>query len=174
MRGKRRLMAGGVGVLLVLALAYAMIAGSGARSAKVQFAVVDQHVEGECLVISVVMSNAGSSGPVNGGNFDVRYKVDGAWNTNSLPGFRSSIYWLLPGQAESKRLKLPQAASRFQVGAAYQVAHGRVDAACRLYSSPLPHRISEAMADVLKVLPYSPGPYVEFWDDEHEARIVGN
>jgi len=174
MRSRWRLIVGGVGVLLLLAGAYAMNKGSGGRSARAQLKVVDQHVEGESLIISVLTSNVGSSVLVNGGNFVVRYKMDGAWNTNSLPGFRSSIYWLLPGQTNSQRLKLPRGVSRFQVGAAYEAAHGRVGAACRLYSSRLPHWLSGVIANVLSVLPYRPGPYIDLWDDEHEVRIVAN
>jgi hypothetical protein len=167
-------MVGGVGVLFLLAGAFAMFESSGGRSAKAQLAVVDPHVEGESLVISVLTSNAGSSVLVNGGNFMVRYKMDGAWNTNSLPGLRSCIYWLLPGQTNSQRFKLPRGVSRFQVGAEYEAAHGRGAAACRLYSAPVPHWFSGALVNVLSVLPYRPGPYIEFWDDEHEVRNSAN
>lgn len=161
-------------MLLLIGVAYGVIQSPGSSPGKLQLTVVDQHIEGESLVISVSTSNAGSAVLINGGNCEVRYKIDGAWSTNSFPGLRSSIFWLLPGQMHSERVRLPRAVSRFQVGASYEVGHGRVAAACRLYSSPLPHRISEALAGVVSVLPYRPGPYIEFWDVEHEVRIAAN
>jgi hypothetical protein len=164
----------GSAVLLLVGGAYGVIQSPGSTPGKLQITVASQHVQGESLLISVSTSNAGSAVLLNGGNFEVRYEVDGTWNTNSLPGFRSSIFCLLPGQMHSEQIRLPRDVSRFQVGASYEVAHGRVAVACRLHSSPLPHQISGAIADVVGLLPYRPGPFVEFWDKEHEARNAAN
>jgi hypothetical protein len=161
-------------VLLLIAVASLVSQSSGGGSGKLQIRVVNQHIQGESLLISVLTSNAGSAVLINGGNCEVRYRVDGVWSTNSLPGVRSSIFWLLPTQTYSQKLRVPRSVSRFQVGASYEVGHGRVAAACRLYSSPLPHRISGALVNVVRLLPYRPGPYVEFWDDEHEVRALEN
>jgi len=174
MRSRWRWLALGGGMLLLIGVAYGMSKRPGSTSGKLQLTVVEQHIEGESLVISVLTSNAGSAVLINGGNCEVRYKIGGAWSTNSFPGLRSSIFWLLPRQTQAERVKLPRSVSRFQIGASYEVGHGRVAAACRLYSSPLPHRMSGALANVVSLLPYRPGPYVEFWDDEHEVRTVEN
>jgi hypothetical protein len=174
MRSRWLWLALGSGVLLLIGVAYGVIQNPGGRPAKLQLTVVDQHVQGDALIISVVTSNVGSAVLINGGNYDVRYRIDGAWSTNSFPGFRSCIFWLLPGQMHTEQVRLSRGVSRFRVGATYEVAHGRVAAACRLYSSPLPHRISEALANAVSLLPYHPGPYIEFWDDEHEVRTVAN
>jgi hypothetical protein len=160
-------------VLLLIAGAYE-VKSPGSRSGKLQLTVAGAHVQGESLVMSVLTSNAGSAVLINGGNCEVRSKVDGAWSTNSFPGLRSSIFWLLPGQIHSEQIRLPRGVSRFQVGATFEVAHGRVASACRLYSSPLPHWISGGIANILGLAPYRPGPYVEFWDDEREVRTAEN
>lgn len=174
MRSRRLWLALGSGLLLLVGVGYGVIQGPGSRPGKLQLTVANQHIQGEFLVMSVLTSNAGSAVLINGGNCEVRYKIDGIWSTNSFPGLRSSIFWLLPGQMHSEQVRLPPGVSRFQVGASYEVAHGRVAAACRLYSSPLPHRVSGAIANVVSLLPYSPGPYIEFWDDEHEAPTAAN
>jgi hypothetical protein len=161
-------------VVFSSAIAALLTASSRDVATKFQITVLNQRIVGDSLIVSVMASNAGPAVLVNGGNFDVRYQVNGVWSTNSLPGMRSSIAWLLPGQTSSQRLRLPLGVSRFQVGAAWEVAHGRVAAFCRLYSSPLPHWISAALANVLSLLPYRPGPYVEFWDAEHDFRAVAN
>jgi hypothetical protein len=176
MRGKSKrcwLAAGSIGLLLI-AVTCAIPWTAGNKSAKLQLTAVDQRIQGDALVISVLTSNAGSAVLVNGGNCEVRYQKDGVWSTNSLPGFRSSIAWLLPGQVHTERIKLPLGTSRFQVGAGYEVAHGRVAAACRIYNSPLPHGLSTALVNGLKLLPYRAGRYVEFWDNEHDVRIAAN
>ncbi len=172
MRSRCLWLALGTETLLAVGVGYGVIQRGGSTPGKLQLTVGVQHIQGDSLVTSVLTSNGGSAVLINGGNYEVRYKIDGAWSTNSFPGFRSSIFWLLPGQMHSEQIRLPRGVSRFQVGASYEVAHGRVAAACRLYSSPLPHRISAALASVAGLLPYRPGPYVEFRDDEHEVRPV--
>jgi len=174
MRSRWRWLALGGGVLILIAVVYSVTQSSRGGSGKLQIRVVNQHIQGESLLISVLTSNSGSAVLINGGNCEVRCRVDGVWSTNSLPGIRSSIFWLLPGQTYSQQLRVPRGVSRFQVGASYEVGHGRVAAACRLYSSPLPHRISGALVNVVSLLPYHSGPYVEFWDDEHEVRTEEN
>ena len=161
-------------MLFLAAIAGLMNASSHDANAKLQITVLDQRIAGDSLVVSLVASNAGPTVLVNAGNYEVRYLVNGAWSTNSLPGIRSSILWLLPGQTHGQQVRLPRDVLRFRVGAEYEVAHGRVAALCRLYGSPLPHGIMGTLANVLRVLPYRPGPFVEFWDDEHEAHLAGN
>src|SRR4051812_196067 len=114
MRSRWRWLALGSGVLLLIAVAYGMIQSPGSRSGKLQFSVVGQHIQGESLVMSVMTSNAGSAVLINGGNCEVRYKMDGAWSTNSFSGSRSSIFWLLPGQVHTERIRLPRGVSRFR------------------------------------------------------------
>lgn len=174
MRHKRLWLAFGIGVLLLIGVTYGVIQSPGGRPGELQLEVVNQHIEGGSLIISVLTSNAGSAVLVNGGNCEVRYKIDRAWSTNSFPGIPSSIAWLLPGQTHSEQVRLPRGVSRFQVSESYEVAHGRVAAACRLYSSPLPRWISGALENVLSLLPYRRGEYIEFRDDEHEVRTVAN
>src|SRR5438309_1065118 len=96
MRSRRRWLALGSGLLLLIGVAYGVIQSPGSRSGKLQLTVVDQHIKGEYLVMSVLTSNAGSAVLINGGNCEDRYKIDGVWSTNSLPGLYSSIFWLLP------------------------------------------------------------------------------
>ena len=169
MRRRRWWLVGGGCAVFLAAIAVVMIVPSRDLAAKLQITILNQRIAGDSLIVSLVASNAGPTVLVNGGNYQVRYQVNGAWSTNSMPGIRSSIFWLLPGQTHSQQVRLPRGVSRFQVGAAYEVAHGRVATACRLYGSPLPHRISGLLANGLSRLPYRPGPYVEFWDDEHAA-----
>ena len=163
----------GIGVLL-LGVAYGVVQSPGNKPGYLKLTAVAQHTQGESLVVSVVTSNGGSAVLINGGNCEVRYELDGAWSTNSFPGYQSSIFWLLPGQTHSEQVRLPRGVSRFQVGASYEVARGRVAVACRLGSSPLPHWVSGALANVVSLLPYRPGPYVEFWDYEHDVRVAAN
>ena len=170
MRVRWVLMAGGVAGLLLLGAVYAKTEGYGVRGAKAQIIVLEQHIEGESLVVSVLASNTGSKVLVNGGNLDVRYEKDGSWNTNWLPGHRSLIKWMLPEETNRERLILPPGVRRFQVGAGYEAAHGKEAALCRLYSSRLPIWLRDAMVKIVDLMPYSPGPHVQFWDVEHEVQ----
>src|SRR5512133_454731 len=174
MRTSWRWLALGGALLLIIGVTYGVVQSPGRKSGKLLLRVVDQDIEGESLVMSVLTSNAGSAVLINGGNCEVRYMVNGAWKTNSFPGHRSSIFWLLPGQMHLERVRLPRGVSRFQVGASYEIGNGRVAAACRLYSSPLPDRICGALVKVASLLPYRPGPWVQFWDDEHDVRGIEN
>ena len=125
-------------------------------------------------MISVLTSNAGSAVLLNGGNVEVRYKIGAAWSTNFFPGLRSCSFWLLPGQSRSQRIRLSRSVSCFQVGASYEVGQGRTAAVCRLYSSPLPRQISAVLAGVVSLLPYHPGPIIDYWDHEYEVPLAQN
>jgi hypothetical protein len=174
MRSRWRWLGAAIIVVLLIPVTLGLLGSSSSKPGKLYLEAATFTSHGESLVISVLTSNAGSTVLVNGGNCDVRYQMDGLWSTNSLPGYRSSISWLLPGQVRTQHISLPRRTSRFQVGAGYEVAHGRVATVCRLYSSPLPHVISGLLASALRPLPYRPGPYVEFWDDEHDIQAAAN
>src|SRR5690348_9857533 len=102
-------------LLLLTALGYGLLGSVGKEPGKLQLRVTNQQIQDGSLVISVVTTNAGSAVLVNDGNCEVRYLVDGAWSTNSLPGFRTTIASLFPRQVHTARIKLPLATSRFQV-----------------------------------------------------------
>jgi len=164
---------GGV-MLFLIGIAYELSKRLGDASGSVHLTVVDHHIEGESLVISVLTSNAGSAVLLNGGNVEVRCQIAGAWTTNSLPGLRSCHFWLLPGQTHWQRIRLARSVSRFQVGALYEVAQARAAAVCRLYSSPLPRQVGAVLASAVNLLPYHRGPDIEYWDDEHAVAIEQN
>lgn len=161
-------------MLFLIGIAYEMNKRVADTSGKVHLTVVDHHIEGESLVVSVLTSNAGSTVLLNGGNVEVRYKIGKAWTTNSLPGLRSCSFWLLPGQTHWQRIRLARSVSRFQVGASYEVGQGKAAAVCRLYSSPLPRQIGAVLASAVNLLPYRPGPNIHYWDDEHDVAMEQN
>ena len=172
MRVRWVLMAGGVAGLLLLGAVYAKTESYGVRGAKVHLTILEKHIEGESLVISVLASNSGSKVLGNDGNFDVRYEKEGLWNTNWLPGHRSTMYRMLPGETNRERIVLPPGVRRFQVGAGYKAERGSSAALSRLDNSRIPVWLRDAMAKVVGRMPYSPGPDVQFWDVEHEVSAA--